>query len=199
MNHTFNLNRFYNYAISFIAFNKRFLTIMAVLFMVPAILAVCGAGLIVVFIALSVDAALLPLCTNTPDRPMWNQLPEASELEKYITETVIKLYTRSFRLQFTPRLSSAINHLLQMDFRLSFFCLCGLRCVLQHLVQYAMSFQVIFLLKIQLKNLYTIQKVQFSSAYFGTLCLRIVLDSMNCVFLVSAFGAIHSLCKQIVG
>ena len=91
MNHTFNLNRFYNYAISFIAFNKRFLTIMAVLFMVPAILAVCGAGLIVVFIALSVDAALLPLCTNTPDRPMWNQLPEASELEKYITETVIKI------------------------------------------------------------------------------------------------------------
>ncbi|MBR6083510.1 MAG: hypothetical protein IKP62_11415 [Salinivirgaceae bacterium] len=91
MNHTFNFNRFYNYAISFIAFNKRFLTIMAVLFMIPAVLAVCGAGLTVVFIALSVDAALLPLCTNTPDHPMWNQLPEASELEKYITETVIKI------------------------------------------------------------------------------------------------------------
>ena len=91
MNQTFDFKRFWQYATSYISLNKSFLKLMAVLFTVPAVLSLCGANQIIVFVALSLCAALLPIRTNIPDWPPCVLLPEASVLEKFATETAIKI------------------------------------------------------------------------------------------------------------
>ena len=91
MNQTFDFKRFWQYSTSYISLNKSFLKLMAVFFTIPAVLSLCGANQVIVFAALSLCAALLPIRTNIPDWPPCVLLPEASVLEKFATETAIKI------------------------------------------------------------------------------------------------------------
>ena len=93
MNQTFNIKRFSRYAISYLLINKWYLLIMAVLFMVPAtVLSVLstpepdGVRFLLAFGVIAVAFR-----TNLPDSSMRHLVAESSVVEKFATETVIKI------------------------------------------------------------------------------------------------------------
>ncbi len=93
MNQTFNLKRFCRYAVSYLRVNKWYLLIMAVLFMVPAtVLSVLSTpepdG---VRFLLAIGVIAVAFRTNLPDSSMRHLVAESSVVEKYVTETVIKI------------------------------------------------------------------------------------------------------------
>ncbi|MBO7144716.1 MAG: hypothetical protein J6W13_07810 [Salinivirgaceae bacterium] len=93
MNQTFNLKRFCRYAVSYLRVNKWYLLIMAVLFMVPAtVLSVLSTpepdG---VRFLLAIGVIAVAFRTNLPDSSMRHLVAESSVVEKFVTETVIKI------------------------------------------------------------------------------------------------------------
>ncbi len=93
MNQTFNLKRFCRYAVSYLRVNKWYLLIMAVLFMVPAtVLSVLstpepdGVRFLLAFGVIAVACR-----SNLPDSSMRHLVAESSVVEKFVTETVIKI------------------------------------------------------------------------------------------------------------
>lgn len=93
MNQTFNLKRFCRYAVSYLRVNKWYLLIMAMLFMVPAtVLSVMSTpepdG---VRFLLAIGVIAVAFRTNLPDSSMRHLVAESSVVEKFVTETVIKI------------------------------------------------------------------------------------------------------------
>lgn len=93
MNQTFNLKRFLRYTVSYLRVNKWYLLIMAVLFMVPAmVLSVLSTpepdG---VRFLLAIGVIAVAFRTNLPDSSMRHLVSESSVVEKFVTETVIKI------------------------------------------------------------------------------------------------------------
>lgn len=93
MNQTFNLKRFCRYAVSYLRVNKWYLLIMAVLFMIPAtVLSVLPTpepdG---VRFLLAIGVIAVAFRTNLPDSSMRHLVAESSVVEKFVTETVIKI------------------------------------------------------------------------------------------------------------
>lgn len=93
MNQTFNLKRFLRYTVSYLRVNKWYLLIMAVLFMVPAtVLSVLPTpepdG---VRFLLAIGVIAVAFRTNLPDSSMRHLVAESSVVEKFVTETVIKI------------------------------------------------------------------------------------------------------------
>lgn len=93
MNQTFNLKRFCRYAVSYLRVNKWYLLIMVVLFMVPAtVLSVLPTpepdG---VRFLLAIGVIAVAFRTNLPDSSMRHLVAESSVVEKFVTETVIKI------------------------------------------------------------------------------------------------------------
>ena len=93
MNQIFNLKRFCRYAVSYLRVNKWYLLIMAVLFMVPAtVLSVLSTpepdG---VRFLLAIGVIAVAFRTNLPDSSMRHLVAESSVVEKFVTETVIKI------------------------------------------------------------------------------------------------------------
>lgn len=93
MNQTFNLKRFLRYTVSYLRVNKWYLLIMAVLFMVPAtVLSVLSTpepdG---VRFLLAIGVIAVAFRTNLPDSSMRHLVAESSVVEKFVTETVIKI------------------------------------------------------------------------------------------------------------
>ena len=93
MNQIFNIKRFLRYAISYLLINKWYLLIMTVLFMVPAtVLSVLstpepdGVRFLLAFGVIAVAFR-----TNLPDSSMRHLVAESSVVEKFVTETVIKI------------------------------------------------------------------------------------------------------------
>ncbi len=93
MNQTFNLKRFCRYAVSYLRVNKWYLLIMAVLFMVPAtVLSVLstpepdGVRFLLAFGVIAVACR-----SNLPDSSMRHLVAESSVVEKFVTETIIKI------------------------------------------------------------------------------------------------------------
>lgn len=93
MNQTFNLKRFCRYAVSYLRVNKWYLLIMVVLFMVSAtVLSVLPTpepdG---VRFLLAIGVIAVAFRTNLPDSSMRHLVAESSVVEKFVTETVIKI------------------------------------------------------------------------------------------------------------
>ena len=93
MNQTFNLKRFCRYAVSYLRVNKWYLLIMVVLFMIPAtVLSVLSTpepdG---VRFLLAIGVIAVAFRTNLPDSSMRHLVAESSVVEKFVTETVIKI------------------------------------------------------------------------------------------------------------
>ena len=93
MNQTFNIKRFGRYAASYLMVNKWYLLIMVALFMVPAtVLSVLSTsepdG---VRFLLALGAIAVAMCSNLPDSSMRHLVAESSVVEKFVTETVIKI------------------------------------------------------------------------------------------------------------
>lgn len=93
MNQTFNIKRFLRYTVSYLRVNKWYLLIMAVLFMVPAtVLSVLPTpepdG---VRFLLAIGVIAVAFRTNLPDSSMRHLVAESSVVEKFVTETVIKI------------------------------------------------------------------------------------------------------------
>lgn len=93
MNQTFNLKRFCRYAVSYLRVNKWYLLIMVVLFMIPAtVLSVMSTpepdG---VRFLLAIGVIAVAFRTNLPDSSMRHLVSESSVVEKFVTETVIKI------------------------------------------------------------------------------------------------------------
>lgn len=93
MNQTFNLKRFCRYAVSYLRVNKWYLLIMVVLFMVSAtVLSVLPTpepdG---VRFLLAIGVIAVAFRTNLPDSSMRHLVSESSVVEKFVTETVIKI------------------------------------------------------------------------------------------------------------
>ncbi len=93
MNQTFNPKRFLRYTVSYLRVNKWYLLIMAVLFMVPAtVLSVLPTpepdG---VRFLLAIGVIAVAFRTNLPDSSMRHLVAESSVVEKFVTETVIKI------------------------------------------------------------------------------------------------------------
>lgn len=93
MNQTFNLKRFCRYAVSYLRVNKWYLLIMAMLFMIPAtVLSVLSTpesdG---VRFLLAIGVIAVAFRTNLPDSSMRHLVAESSVVEKFVTETVIKI------------------------------------------------------------------------------------------------------------
>ena len=93
MNQIFNIKRFLRYAISYLLINKWYLLIMAVLFMVPAtVLSVLstpepdGVRFLLAFGVIAVACR-----SNLPDSSIRHLVAESSVVEKFVTETVIKI------------------------------------------------------------------------------------------------------------
>ncbi len=93
MNQTFNLKRFCRYAVSYLRVNKWYLLIMVVLFMVPAtVLSVMSAPQPdSVRFLLAIGVIAVAFRTNLPDSSMRHLVAESSVVEKFVTETVIKI------------------------------------------------------------------------------------------------------------
>ena len=93
MNQTFNIKRFGRYAASYLMVNKWYLLIMVALFMVPAtVLSVLstpepdGVRFLLAFGVVAVACR-----SNLPDSSMRHLVAESSVVEKFVTETVIKI------------------------------------------------------------------------------------------------------------
>ena len=93
MNQTFNIKRFGQYAASYLVVNKWYLLIMVVLFMVPAtVLSVLstpepdGTRFL-----LALGVIVVAMRSNLPDSPMRHLVAESSVVEKFVTETAIKI------------------------------------------------------------------------------------------------------------
>lgn len=93
MNQTFNIKRFGRYAASYLMVNKWYLLIMVALFMVPAtVLSVLSTpepdG---VRFLLALGAIAVAMRSNLPDSSMRHLVAESSVVEKFVTETAIKI------------------------------------------------------------------------------------------------------------
>ena len=93
MNQTFNIKRFGRYAASYLMVNKWYLLIMVALFMVPAtVMSVLSThepdG---VRFLLALGAIAVAMRSNLPDSSMRHLVAESSVVEKYVTETAIKI------------------------------------------------------------------------------------------------------------
>ena len=93
MNQTFNIKRFGRYAASYLMVNKWYLLIMVALFMVPAtvlsVLSIPEPDGVRFLLALGVMAVAMR--SNLPGCPMRHLVAESSVVEKFVTETVIKI------------------------------------------------------------------------------------------------------------
>lgn len=93
MNQTFNIKRFGRYAASYLIVNKWYLLIMVALFMVPAtVLSVLSTpepdG---VRFLLALGAIAIAMLSNLPESSMRHLVAESSVVEKFVTETAIKI------------------------------------------------------------------------------------------------------------
>ena len=93
MNQTFNIKRFGRYAASYLIVNKWYLLIMVALFMVPAtVMSVLSTpepdG---VRFLLALGAIAVAMRSNLPDSSMRHLVAESSVVEKFVTETAIKI------------------------------------------------------------------------------------------------------------
>ena len=93
MNQTFNIKRFGRYTASYLWVNKWYLLIMVVLFLVPAtVLSVLSTpepdG---VRFLLALGAIAVAMRSNLPDSSMRHLVAESSVVEKFVTETAIKI------------------------------------------------------------------------------------------------------------
>lgn len=93
MNQTFNLKRFLRYTVSYLRVNKWYLPIMVVLFMVPTtVLSVLPTpepdG---VRFLLAIGVIAVAFRTNLPDSSMRHLVAESSVVEKFVSETAIKI------------------------------------------------------------------------------------------------------------
>ena len=91
MNQIFNLKRFFKYVASYLWLNKWYLTITALLFMVSATLFSLFNEAPGVLMTLSLGIAIVALRTNLPDGPQRHLLPESTVIEKFVTESLIKI------------------------------------------------------------------------------------------------------------
>ena len=93
MNQTFNIKRFGRYVASYLMVNKWYLLIMVALFMVPAtVMSVLSTpepdG---VRFLLALGAIAVAMRSNLPDSSMRHLVAESSVVEKFVTETAIKI------------------------------------------------------------------------------------------------------------
>ena len=98
MNQTFNIKRFGRYAASYLMVNKWYLLIIVALFMVPAtVLSVLPTpepdG---VRFLLALGAIAVAMRSNLPDSSMRHLVAESSVVEKFVTETAIKIAYAGF-------------------------------------------------------------------------------------------------------
>lgn len=91
MNQAFNLKRFFKYAVSYLWLNKWYLIITALLFMVSATLFSLFNEAPGVLMMLSLGTAIVSLRTNAPDGPQRHLLPQSTVIEKFLTESLIKI------------------------------------------------------------------------------------------------------------
>ena len=93
MNQTFNIKRFGRYAASYLMVNKWYLLIMVALFMIPAtvlsVLSIPEPDGVRFLLALGVMAVAMR--SNLPGCPMRHLVAESSVVEKFVTETAIKI------------------------------------------------------------------------------------------------------------